>query len=113
MLPADFEFLLLHGFAPTNDSVIDKAEYFTPTQLSNLTRKNNKSDFFMLHLNTRSLPKNCDKIEKLLNEFDIGPEILSICETKLNSRCTSNCNILVMIFFTTIPLLKPEALDST
>ena len=76
--------------APTKDSVIDKAEYFTPTQLSNLTRKNNKSDFFMIHLNTRSLHKNHDKIEELLNEFETGPEIISISETKLNSRCTSN-----------------------
>ena len=90
---ADLEFLLLYGVAPTSDSVIDKAEYFTPTQLSNLTRKNNKSDFFMLHLNTSSLPKNHDKIEELLNEFETGPEIISISETKLNSRCTSNFDI--------------------
>ena len=53
----------------------------------------------MIHLNTRSLPKNHDKLEELLNELEIRPELLSISETNLSSRNVSNINIAGYDFF--------------
>ena len=53
----------------------------------------------MIHLNTRSLTKNYDKLEELLNELETRPELISISETKLSSRNVSNINIAGYDFF--------------
>ena len=60
---------------------------------SKLGSKHDKNNFFVLHLNIRSLTKNRDKIEELLNELNFFPEIIGISETKLNSQKTINKNI--------------------
>ena len=68
-------------------------DYFSLSSLSKLGSKHDKNNFFVLHLNTRSLTKNHDKIEELLNELNFFPEIISISETKLNPQKTININI--------------------
>ena len=68
-------------------------EYFSISRLNKLSSNNNKNNLFTLHFNTRSLPKNHDKIEEFLSELNVLPESISISETKLNSRSTSNVNI--------------------
>ena len=95
----DFEFLLLCGNTSNCDPVYNSTVYFSPTQLSNLTYEKSKNDFFLIHLNTRSLPKNHDKLEELLNELETRPELISISETKLSSRNVSNINIAGYDFF--------------
>ena len=68
-------------------------DYFSLSSLSKFDSKNDKNNFFILHLNTRSLTKNHDKIEGLLNELKFFPEIISTSETKLNPQKTTNINI--------------------
>ena len=46
--------------------------------------------FFLVHFNTRSLPKNVDKLEEFLNEMTRLPNIIAISETKLNCYTYSN-----------------------
>ena len=59
----------------------------------NWAPRHDKNNFFVLHLNTRSLTKTHDKIEELLNELNFFPEIISISKTKLNPQKTININI--------------------
>ena len=68
-------------------------DYFSLSSLSELGSKHDKNNFFVLHLNTRSLTKNHDKIEELLNELNFFPEIINITETKLNPQKTIDINI--------------------
>ena len=46
----------------------------------------NNTDFYILHINTRSLNKNFEKFEELLSVLGKMPEIIAISETKLNSN---------------------------
>ena len=62
----------------------------------------------MIHLNTKSLPKNHDKLEELLNEVETRPELISISETKFPTLI-----LLVMIFFTSTHLPMLAVLGST
>ena len=110
----DFEFLLLCGNTSNCDPVFHGTVYFSPTQLSNLTYEKSKNDFsFMIHLNTRSVPKNHDKLEELLNELETRPELISISETKLSSRNVSNINIAGYDFFHIDSLPMLAVLGST
>jgi len=56
-------------------------EYFSPCKLSKLASRIRKRDFFLMHFNVRSLPKNKDKIEEFLVNFDILPDAIAISET--------------------------------
>ena len=86
---SDIEFtLLIDRTLLYNDN-----EYFSISRLNKLSSNNNKNNLFTLHFNTRSLPKNHDKIEEFLSELNVLPEIISVSETKLNSQSTSNVNI--------------------
>ena len=53
----DFEFEILN---PRNcsDNFDECAEYLSSSKLANLNSNNN--DFFLVHFNTKSLPKNVD-----------------------------------------------------
>ena len=90
----EIEFKLLLGKDITGSNVLfNNNDYFSLSSLSQLGSKHDKNNFFVLHLNTRSLTKNHDKIEELLNELNFFPEIISISETKLNPQKTININI--------------------
>ena len=43
-------------------------------------------DFFMLHVNIRSLNKNLEKLEEFLTQLGKLPEIIAISETKLQTE---------------------------
>lgn len=89
----DIEFSLLGNAVSSCNTVYDNGDYFSPSQLSNLALKKENNTFFVLHLNTRSLPKKHDKVEELLCELKIKPEVICISETKLNPQNSSNVNI--------------------
>ena len=55
--------------------------------------------FFLIHFNTRSLPKNVDKLEEFLNEMIRLPDVIAISEAKLNSNSYSNISISNYNFF--------------
>ena len=61
--------------------------------VKNFTSKfSNNNDFFILHINIRSLNKNTEKLEELLNHLDTMPDIIALYETKLNNQF---CNHLL------------------
>ena len=91
----DIEFMLLID----RTSLYNDDEYFSISRLNKLSSNNNKNNLFTLHFNTKSLPKNHDKIEEFLSELNVLPEIISISETKLNSQSTSNVNIAQYDYF--------------
>ena len=74
-------------------------DYFSLSSLSKLGSKHDKKNFFELHLNTKGLTKNHDKIEELLIELNVLQKIINIFETKLNSQKTININISNYDFF--------------
>ena len=63
----DFEFEILNSRNSRYDNFDRCAEYLSPSKLANLSSDNN--DFFLVHFNTRSLPKNEDKLEEFLDEM--------------------------------------------
>ena len=75
----EFKLLLGKGITDSN-AFFNNNDYFSLSSLSKLGSKHDKNNFFVLHLNTRSLTKNLDKIEELF-------------ETKLNPQKTININI--------------------
>ena len=85
-----------------------RPDYFSISRLNKLSSNNNKNNLFTLsvHLHTRSLPKNHNKIEEFLSKSNFLLEILSISETKLSSQSTATSNVNIaqdnMIFFTMI-----------
>ena len=81
------------------NSLYNTDEYFCISRLNKLSSNNNINNLFTLHFNTRSVPKNHDKIEEFLSELNVLPEIISIFETELNSQSTSNVNIAQYDFF--------------
>ena len=78
------EFKALASFNSTSD-IIRYDEYFSMSKLSNLSLNLSKQDFFILHFNVRSLPKNINKLDEFLNDFQRMPDAIAISETKLNS----------------------------
>ena len=75
------------------------SEYYSINDLNKLTEKAGSS-LFIFHCNTRSLPKNFDTLEEILNSLDSKPDVLGITETKLNelSITTDQCPELIMAF---------------
>ena len=63
------------------------------SKLSNLSLNLSKQDFFILHFNVRSLPKNINKLDEFLNDFQRMPDAIAISETKLNSNNVSKIKI--------------------
>ena len=50
------------------------------------------NEFFLIHINIRSLHKNFEKLEELLVQLTKFPDSIAICETKLSSRLNYNLN---------------------
>ena len=56
----------------------------------------NCKDFYILHLNMRSLNKDFEKLEELLTQFNKIPDIIAISKTKLSTTMTKH--LFVMVF---------------
>ena len=50
-------------------------------------------DFFIMHVNTRSLKKNHCNLHELLVDLGKKPDVLTISETKLNNSCNPNVDL--------------------
>ena len=95
-----FHFILLTDLTLVIVALIiltDALEYLSPSKLANLSFNNNH--FFLVHFNTKSLPKNVDKLEEFLNEMARLPDAIAISETKLNSDTYSNISVPNNNFF--------------
>ena len=68
------------------------SEYYSINNLNKLTRKSGPN-LFISHCNTRSLSKNFDILEEILNSLDSMPDILGITETKLNQFSITNLDL--------------------
>ena len=68
------------------------SEYYSINNLNKLTRKSGPN-LFIFHCNTRSLSKNFDTLEEILNSLDSMPDILGITETKLNQFSATNLDL--------------------
>ena len=86
-------FQMFKSVNDSNGTNITYDKYFSFSRLSKTTANLQRNDFFLVHFNTRSLPKNLDKIEEFLNDMTRFPDAIAISETKLNSNSSSNTNI--------------------
>jgi len=68
------------------------SECYSINNLNKLTRKSGPS-LFIFHSNTRSLSKNFDTLEEILNSLDSKPDILGITKTKLNEFSVTNLDL--------------------
>lgn len=53
----------------------------------------NKNNFFLLHINIRSLPKNFDNLQQLIQYLDPKPHIILVTELWLPSDCKENFHL--------------------
>ena len=60
--------------------------YITPEKFHKQYATSTDDDFFMLHINTRSLNKHFEKLEEFVTQLGKLPEIIAISETKLHSE---------------------------
>ena len=67
------------GYLPINSI----ESHFNSTNYTN-------NDLILLHINTRSLIKNIDKITELLSFFPNQPDIIAISETKFKDNSNLN-----------------------
>ena len=65
------------------------SEYYSIKKLNNLLKKSG-SNLLIFHRNTRSLSKNFNLLEEILDCMDSQPDILGITETKLNESSVLN-----------------------
>lgn len=68
------------------------SDYYSINDLNKLIRKSGPN-LFIFHCNTRSLSKNFDTLEEILNSLDSKPDILGITETKLNEFSITNLDL--------------------
>lgn len=95
-LSLDFSCLDFHDVNPSPyiGEVLDKCEY---AQLRSIPQKQGSycthvSNLSMIHVNIRSLPKNIDKLELLINQLPTKPNIILVSETWLDdSLAQSYC----------------------
>ena len=74
----------LHMF---DDNLCDFSNnYITPENFYKQYATSTNDDFFMLHINTRSLNKHFEKLEEFVTQLGKLPEIIAISETKLHSE---------------------------
>ena len=59
-------------------------EYHLPQKLADESLHPSSNDFFLLYFNVRSVPKNKDKIDEFLHDFERLPDLVAISETTLN-----------------------------
>ena len=69
----DINFFNTHGFTNTT--------YFTPETLKAVIKENNDISFSVLHLNIRSLNKNFERLENLLDEISFCFKVICITES--------------------------------
>ena len=74
--------------------------YITPEKFHKQYATSTNDDFFMLHINTRSLNKHFEKLEEFVTQLGKLPEIIAISETKLHSEF--KCNFKAILSFKTI-----------
>ena len=55
--------------------------------------KSSQNDLSILHFNARSLKKNKEKIEELLNEIGYLPDIIAISESKIKTNTVDNISL--------------------
>ena len=60
--------------------------YITPEKFHKQYATSTNDDFFMLHINTRSLNKHFEKLEEFVTHLGKLPKIIAISETKLHSE---------------------------
>ena len=60
-----------------------KSQYCLPKNFNRLNP--NKNNLILLHVNTRSFSKNIDKLEELLIDVKVMPDLIAISETKLKT----------------------------
>ena len=87
------EFTLLNHIFDSSVKDISYDEYFSSSKLSNCATKLCKKDFFLVHFNARSLPKNKCKIDELLNDNKKILDVIAISKTKLHANSVSNVHI--------------------
>ena len=68
---------------PNFGSLDKDSSYISANDFYKTYRYAECNDFFLLHLNIRSLNKNLDKLEDLLTQLGKLPDIIAITETKL------------------------------
>ena len=88
---SELEFRILGNSVGMDD--INYVDYFSPSKLIKIASDLHKNDFFLLHFNVRSLPKNKDKVEEFFNGMSRIPDAIAISETKLNANSVTNVNI--------------------
>ena len=76
------------------------SEYYSMKKLNNLLKKSG-STLFIFHCNTRSLSKNFNFLEEILDSMDSQPDILGITETKLNESSVNNLDLKNYTLFRT------------
>ena len=57
-----------------------------------MSKNFNDKNLTFLHVNIRSLSKNKSLLEELMSSYNIFPDIIDVCETKLNK----NSNIYLL-----------------
>jgi len=67
-------------------SDFDLSSYLSTDNTSHYLKNLKKTDLTVLHLNVRSLTKNIEKVEELINTLQHMPDIIAISETKLNLK---------------------------
>ena len=91
-------FNVLDNFiADNNDFTVETnvkhCKYYNPHELPNIYHESDVRDgFSMLHVNIRSLNKNFDQLDLLINKFDRLPDIIFLSETGIRK---TNVNLFV------------------
>ena len=81
----------LHILSPT---INQSCNYRSVEWLANQYFSTSKQSFNLIHCNVRSLPKNKNKIEELLQIIKIQPDILAISESKLNNNNKGKASLI-------------------
>ena len=66
------------------------SNYYDVREMKKIFTKSSQNDLSILHFNARSLKKNKEKIEELLNEIGYLPDIIAISESKIKTNTVDN-----------------------
>ena len=69
------------------------SNYYDVTEMKKIFTKSSQNDLSIFHFNARSLKKNKEKIEKLLNEIGYLPDIIAISESKIKTNTVDNMSL--------------------
>ena len=87
------EFSVLNHTFDSSIKNISYDKYFSSSKLSNCATGLCKKDFFLVHFNARSVPKNKYKSDEFLNDMKRLPDVIAYSETKLHADSVSNVHI--------------------